>query len=201
MGRRERKRENRIKVMMSIIIVLLMVFSAFGIIIGSYTSDIRFGRLKFVATQEGYYQTQINKQTVIFYSLPQDSIIVNAEQGALERIFSSPLFITSFDPNNANESLQFIEVARFDLASSMPDKFVMHSVSDYSEAYAALSVVGCANATFQAPVLYFNVSDTTGIYLQGDCIFFSGRGIDFLRLRDRVLYEYYGVLKQGQAAR
>jgi hypothetical protein len=67
-------------------------------------------------------------------------------------------------------------------------------VLNASEDYKELSVLSCANATLQTPVLLFNVSDNTSIIDINNCIYLNARGTEFLRLRDRVLYSYYGVI-------
>jgi len=56
-------------------------------------------------------------------------------------------------------------------------------------------LITCANATLKTPVIIMNMSDTAGIVDIDNCIYLNARGTEFLRMRDRLLYSYYGVIK------
>ncbi|MFQ5620939.1 MAG: hypothetical protein ACE5FT_03780 [Candidatus Nanoarchaeia archaeon] len=57
-----------------------------------------------------------------------------------------------------------------------------------------LPSLGCANATAQSPVIYYEIGNTTGYRVEGSCLI--GTTVvanDVVRLRDALFYEYYGV--------
>ena len=58
-----------------------------------------------------------------------------------------------------------------------------------------LPILTCTNATLKTPVIIFNMSDNTSIVEIDNCIYLNARGREFLRLRDRLLYSYYGVIE------
>lgn len=198
MARRKSSDGKTAKIVMSVFIALIMILSVFGVIIGSYTSELKYGKQKFTINEQGQYLTDIDDVQTVFYTLPPDALVLNVSQSAIQRMLDSSLLITTFNPRLANDSLPYIEVSRFDIAAGMKDKFIINSVSEFSSEYAALAIVDCANASVEAPVIFFNSSDTMSVYETGNCVYVNGRGSDFLRFRDRVLYEYYGVIKDGK---
>ncbi len=198
MARRRSSDGNKSKVIMSALIAILMIMSVFGIVIGSYTTDIKYGGHKFSLNTQGQYETNIDDKNLLFYTLPPEALIINSSQVAIDKILKSSLIVTTFNPRLANESLAYIELARFDIAAAMPEKFIISAVSEFSGDYAALAIVDCANASAEAPVIYFNNSDVASVYENSNCIYVNGKGSDFLKFRDRVLYEHYGVIENGK---
>ena len=198
MARRQKDNGKVFKIAMSSLIALLMIFSVFGILIGSYSSELRFGKYKFAQdSTSGIYTIKIAGKEMTFYTLPSDASAIQFPNSTVQKIESATYLITTFNPNTANESTPYIEIARFDMASAMANKTIFSSVSEPSELYAALPVFTCENATAGVPVIVFNVSDVIGVHDYGNCIYLDGKATDFLRLRDRILYEHYGVLHYG----
>jgi hypothetical protein len=177
----------------SAFIALLFITSIFGVMIGSYSNEIKYGKYKFTQTENGY-TTNINGQAMNFYTLPPETAYLNFSNASKAKLFQSPFIVTTFNPNTANTSIAAIEVARFDLANAIGAMKVYNVVSEYSEQYASVPIVTCENATVGAPVIVFNVSDRLGVVDTGSCVYFNGRDLDFLRIRDLLLYSYYGVI-------
>ena len=194
MRRRGRESGTSAKVWMSVFIGLLMVMSVFGIIIGSQSSDIRYGGVKFTQ-EDSVYKAKIKGREVHFYTLPFESNYLNFSKSDFDIINSSSFIITSFDPAAANESAPAIELARFDMATMMTDKLFLNGVIAPSPGYESLPVIGCPNATASSPAVIFNTSDSAGVVASGNCVYLNGRGADFLRIRDRLIYYYYGVVQ------
>ncbi|MBN1793284.1 hypothetical protein JW826_06390 [Candidatus Woesearchaeota archaeon] len=194
---KEKKSEKTKQIVMSSFLALVMILSVFGIIIGSQSSELKYGKYKF-ERKDNYYTTKIDGKELYFYTLPFDTSYINLSDETVDKIRSSAYLITSFNAGAANESLPAIELVRYDLANLLPEKFIFDGVEEPHPLYEALSVLGCANATLGAPALIFNISDSMSIVDAGDCIYFNGRGADFLRLRDRLLYSYYGVYDDAE---
>jgi hypothetical protein len=98
----------------------------------------------------------------------------------------------TFNPEES-ANLQAMEVTRFDLSQSL-GKVVYTGVLQISPEYD-LPILTCANSTLKTPVIVLNVSDSTSIVEENNCIYLNARGTEFLRLRDRLLYSYYGVIE------
>lgn len=190
---REAKRQRRVQIVMALFISFIMIVSVFGIIIGSTTDEIRYGKHKF--TFNGLqYVTKINGQEVSFYSLPNQIGNVNITPEIMNKINNAFYITTAFDPNNATDSLPYIEQAKFDLDQQLTDKTFIGAVLAHSEQYTTLPIVSCSNATDVTPIVIFNVTDKPDVIDVNSCIYFNGRASDFLRIRDSLLYKYYGVI-------
>jgi len=191
MGRRERKLEKRKQIWMAAILVFLMVASGFGVIIGSRASEMRYGDYKF-QTVDNRYVTNINGQEIPFYFLPSQIENLNLSSAVTNKLREAFFMMISFNPEDT-ANLQVIEVARFDLSIHL-GKMVYNGVLKEAIDYE-LPIITCENATLQTPVIVFNVSDKTSIDDVDNCIYLNARGTDFLALRDRLLYSYYGVIE------
>jgi hypothetical protein len=194
MGRHERKSDKAKQIIMGIVIALLMVLSTFGIIIGNQTNSMSYNGYKF-QLNGNQYVTKINGKQMIFYSLPSQSDFINVSSSVANKIKEAYLVMLTFNPNDT-VNIQIIEQVRFDLSQDL-NKVVLNGVLNTSADYASLSTVTCANATLQTPVIILNMTDTAGIIDVDNCIYINARGTEFLRMRDRLLYSYYGVIKDG----
>ena len=59
-----------------------------------------------------------------------------------------------------------------------------------------IPVITCADATPTVPVLYFQRTNETKVYREGSCIILeAATDFDLLRLKDRILYGIFGVMK------
>ena len=192
MGRREKKSDKAKQVVMGIVIALIMVLSTFGIIIGNQTSSLSYNGYKF-RLSGNQYVTKINGKEMIFYSLPSQSDFINVSSSIPNKIKEAYIVMLTFNPADT-VNIQIIELVRFDLSQSL-NKVILDGVLNVSTDYPSLPLITCANATLKTPVIIMNMSDTPGIVDIDNCIYLNARGTEFLRMRDRLLYSYYGVIK------
>lgn len=193
MSRWDRKKEKSKQIGMSLIIAGLMIFSVFGVILGTQSNELRYGKFKFKQDSNQYLLTIDGKQ-IPFYTLPYDSEYINVSDIIVNKLKEAYFISLTFNPNKDVDNLPLIELARFDFAQYMDGKVVVNGVLESSETYANLPLIDCSNATLQTPVVVFNISDRIGVVDVDNCIFLNARGPEFIRLRDRLLYAYYGVI-------
>ena len=194
MGWRERKQEKRKKVWIGVFMALLMIFSGFGIYLGSVTDpeqDFEYNEHSFKA-EEGRYIVKVNNFEVPFYNLPYDIEDINLSSEATALIKNAWVPQIVFDPEQ--ESLEYIELTRFDW-STWWGKPILSGVVKESTDYPTLPVLSCANATPNGPVIYLNSTPDFTYHLEGNCLILNALGADFLRWRDRVLYTHLRILK------
>ena len=178
---------------MAVILVSLMVASGFGVIIGSRTSQLRYGDYKFII-KDNRYVTKINGNEMPFFFLPQETEYINLSNTVTNKLREAYFIMVTFDPED-EANLQVIEVTRFDLSQYL-GKVVVNGVLAETEEYEELPEITCANATLKTPVILFNKTDFPIIVEDENCIYLNARGREFLRLRDRILYSYYGVIEE-----
>ncbi|MFH0869670.1 MAG: hypothetical protein V1866_01270 [archaeon] len=193
MSRWERKKEKNKQIWMSLIIAGLMVFSVFGVIIGTQSNELRYGKFKFKQDNNQYLLTVDGKE-MPFYTLPYESEYINVSDITVNRLKEAYFISLTFNPNKDVDNLPLIELARFDFAQYMGGKVIVSGVLESSETYANLPLIDCSNATLKTPVVVFNISDKTSVVEVDNCIFLNARGTEFIRLRDRILYAYHGVI-------
>lgn len=193
MSRWDRKKEKSKQIWMSILIAALMVFSVFGVIIGTQSNELRYGKFKFKQDNKQYLLT-IDDKEMPFYTLPYESEYINVSDIIVNKLKEAYFISLTFNPNKDVDNLPLIELSRFDFAQYLSGKVVVSGVLESSEEYSNLPLINCSNATLQTPVVVFNISDRTSVVEVDNCIFLNARGTEFIRLRDRLLYAYHGVI-------
>ena len=59
-----------------------------------------------------------------------------------------------------------------------------------------LPVISCNDATLNVPVVYFTQGNATSIHAENNCIIAeAGTNVDFIKVKDRLLYGILGVVK------
>ncbi|MBN2459595.1 hypothetical protein JXB28_04895 [Candidatus Woesearchaeota archaeon] len=200
MGRRERKSDKKKQIAMSIVISALMIFSVFGIFLGTQSNELRYGKFKLTYNEvypNARYVLKVDKQEIPLYFLPQETELINLSSSTTNKIKEAVFVTTAFQPNST--SLAEIALVNLQLSLYLKDsqgnnKIINQAILTESPDYE-LPVVSCANASLQTPVIVFNMSDVPSIVDDNNCIYFNARGLEYLRLRDRLVYSYYGVIQ------
>jgi len=201
MGRFERKKEKRKKFWTNIFLAAMFVFVVVGMSLGGVIGgfggggpDLKYGDYKFYIKEgdNNHYWTKIEGSEMPFYFLPSQVEDINMSSIIKNRLKESYLVMITFNPKDTT-NLQAMEITRFDLSQFL-GKVVYNGVLESSLEYD-IPVITCENATAQTPVIVLNMSDNTSIQEVDNCIYLYGRGREFLRLRDRLLYSYHGVIK------
>ncbi|NQU98332.1 hypothetical protein HQ533_02605 [Candidatus Woesearchaeota archaeon] len=187
----EAKKERRKKFWMGALLAFLMVFSMLGILVGSRGGEKwEYNGFKFTRAENAFV-TKIDDKRIGFNYLPQSLLDINVSANIKAKL-SAPMIYLTFNPDNDIQDLLYIDTIRNDLQRSL-NTIVIDSITKESDTYF-LPVISCDNATEYVPVIYFSVSNQTSIVDDNGCVVLSGKGADFFRLRDLVLYYYYGVM-------
>lgn len=196
LGSGKKKRISK-QTMMSIFIISVMVLSVLGFVITSdpnaQNSFIYEGREFLIEGQ--YLTTEIEGGTVRFHAFPDSVTQIQADGDAVEMIRGSRMAYITFDPNSSE--LSDIDLARYELSTSLREQFDIFSapaVISPSDQYK-FPVIGCENATESVPVISFVETNATRITREDNCIIFNAKSsFDFLRLKDRLLYQMHGII-------
>lgn len=200
MGKHEREADKKKQILMSIVISALMIFSVFGIFLGTQSSELSYGKFKFKYNEiypNARYVLKIQNQEIPFYFMPQETEYINLSSSTTNKIKEAVFITTAFQPNST--SLGEIALVNLQLSLYLKDsnginKIITQAVLTESPDYT-LPVASCANASLQTPVIVFNLTDVPSIVDDNNCIYFNGRGTEYLRLRDRLVYSYYGIIQ------
>jgi len=175
----------------------LMIASGFGIMFSSFNSGnepTEYGDYRFVRTQTGW-ATDIEGTKAEFTYLPAELEGLNISGDVKNKLDESMVFIITFDPNTKN--VENFELMRFELARSMSmnlNKQTMPGVSVAHESYTHQPLIDCLNATARMPVISIKETNTTDVYLDGDCIVLETNSYNAIALKDRIMYSLLGIM-------
>lgn len=189
--RAEARKERRKKIMIGIVLVFFMGTSMLGVIIGSRGNETwKYNGFKF-ERYENAYVTKINKEKMGFNFLPQtvENIPIT---GDINSKLLAPQIFMSFDPNASGNNLLFIDTVRSNLQLTL-NTYIIGGITKKSDFYV-LPIITCDNATPQIPVFVFNISNETSIIENNNCVILNGREQEFFKLRDLMIYRYFGVI-------
>lgn len=196
------KRRKRMVLFGGIFMIFLMVFSFASVILYSPESQnqMRYGDYEFrlETRPEGgqVLVTDINDVEIEFQNLPIQVAYLDVDPQAIATLKSAQQIALAADPNLSLDAAGLVDYARLQLALAIPKSFPTMTQADPRY---QLPVMGCAQASAQVAVLLFNVTnETAGIAAQGSCVVLSGDQRDLMRLKDRVIFEYYDILRDGQ---
>ncbi|MFW6383157.1 MAG: hypothetical protein ACOCZQ_00780 [Nanoarchaeota archaeon] len=184
--------------LMGIFIVILMVGSGMGLMLGRNSPNEQGGNYNdhnFVKTQNGY-ATEYKGEMMEFRYLPDAVDNINVTGQTLEILDNSRALYITFNPDD--ENIQNIEVARMQIERQFQklDKYVGTGIMKNSTAYKNYPGVTCANASQQAPVMLLKSAETTGIEREEGCITLKfSAPAELFMLKDRILYGMIGVIE------
>ena len=190
------------KAIWGIILAGIMVLSGVGFYFGSDTeTTYRYNGFKF--TQDintGNLLLHYQDKEIPFFDSPQNALQLETDADAIVKLKSVPQFYVTFDPNQ--EQLQTLDLVRFDIATTLAKDFSIMVGSGVltnqtnQTAYASYPILTCSNATQYVPVLVLQYGNSTGLTRNDTNCFIASaeQQTDLVRLRDRILYSFYGVL-------
>ena len=106
-----------------------------------------------------------------------------------------PIYIT-FDPDAGKEQFKYLALAASELSLHIVRALNLTveaaCTKNETEACFNRSIVTCAD---DASVIYLVSKPPTQITLDGDCVTLSGDGMELLKSADRLLFQWYKVMK------
>jgi hypothetical protein len=208
------KRRRRRVIIFSMIMIGLMVFSVAEVIIynqsGSGENRLVYGEYEFVYRDlgggAGVLVTEIAGQEVEFQNLPTQVGYLPVDSRAIALLKESQQVGLSVDLGLPLESAGLVDYVRLQLGLAIPKMFNAVTQADPA---TSLPVMNCSRATAEMPIVLFNVLDETfddldnttttkaSIVTQDACIIVTGVPRDIARLKDRVIFEYYDIMRDG----
>jgi len=184
-------------IIFAIIVTLSMVGSIFGIILDNYqTNKIKYGKYSFTSTNAGTYNVKINGKMMTFQYFPSELERIPFDAGIKDKLLNSQAFVLLFDPVQSNDSLQFIDLMRYELPNQI-SKQVIFGITRESDKYI-MPVLSCDNATATVPFVIVHDSINTSITfdpLNNNCIIMNARLLDVIAAQDRMVYTLNGVMQ------
>jgi len=191
------KKEKKIKkeVWMVLFVAGIMVSSVFGVIFYGFASneeEFSYGTYKFIR-KENFWSTQIDKKEYFFNYLPQELESINLSNDIVSTLSDKiEIDLTADTEDIFNET---IAAVRYYMTNSLKNKNIYVRNGLTSENPYNVSVITCSTATSAVPVIYLVGSNMTSIKLKDGCVNIKAEsGIQFIRIKDRLLYSILGVI-------
>jgi len=192
--RKKNKENNRIGLGAVIVIVVLMLSSTIGYVFKGDSKE-KYNDFSFSRTDDGIWHTKVNGKQLAFHYFPSDLNNINLSSEAVDIIKNSNMVYFTYNPESRYR--EDIAMLSFELTNILWQDFKIYATNGLTKNNTFnAQIIDCNNATITIPVIYFNESNQTEIYLNNNCIVLNGRtGIDFLVLKERLLYGLFGVIK------
>ncbi len=117
----------------------------------------------------------------------------------LEKFNNASHYFVTFNP--LGKEFSYLRVARFDYDSQMlkvfsktPKSACDRNATNQTTACQDIPVITCDNT--DEMVLYFVEAQNISLEYRDNCIIVEGKGLDFVKGVDRVLYNLYGIMGQ-----
>jgi hypothetical protein len=198
----EEERRKRRTAIIALLIVGLMAFSSLAYVLVDNTSSgnqMEYGDYEFefrdLGGGAGVLITEINGQEVEFQNLPVQVGYLEVDPAAIALLQASQQVALAAPTDIDQQDAAMIDYARLQLSLAIPKTFNAMTAED---SRYMLPVLNCSHASPQMPVIVFTNANQTTITTEGACILVNGQQRDLMRLKDRIIFEYYGILKDGQ---
>lgn len=160
-----------------------------------------YNHFSFVKIAELWY-TQIQSESgKTLYSVPFHFAPKELEDVKLFGELNNTLFnsddkvYVTFNP--LDENLQYIALAIGEFDQSIIKSFgkmpVAACAKNETEACRTRPIITCENT--KKPVAYFRQDKKTMVTYKGNCIILQGKDIEIVRATDRMLMQFYGIMK------
>ena len=191
---RKEKKNVLSKNVMTIFIVIIMVGSVIGYMFGRNSSEsFKYNGYKFLR-RDNKLVLKINKIEFGFDYFPSSVEDIEISSEILDRLSGVIEIDSTYD--NSSKWKEGISVVQYDLERyfEITGTYFIKGLTDEND--YGLPVITCENATAKTPVLYFKESNQTKIWLDDNCVIAEAKSeIDFIRIKDRLLYGLLGVIK------
>jgi len=189
----KKKRTNRWPQIISLSIMMIMIVSVVGFM---WTQNIAetANYENFAFKKQGQkWLVNVNGEDLNFQYLP-DQVKQIPVDGKVQDLLNQRVLQLTYDPRQ--EFVQEIAQAAYYTGRNLNEvkKTViingLKEANDYN-----IPVITCDNATEFQPVIDFILSNESKVIVENNCIkLYARSGNDFTRVKDRLIYEAYGVL-------
>lgn len=181
-----------------IFIVFIMIgtsFSVFFIGTSPQKEVVRYKGLKFVSrAQDNIWIVKINGKEAAFTFLPEEVENIRVPNGVIEKLQNKFEIDVTSDLNSTFKESIALAQHQMGLTFGMYNIYVRKGFTSNNS--FGFPIITCDNATSNAPVIYFKQGNETRINLDTDCIIANSlTNSDLIRVKDRLLYGIFGVIK------
>ena len=177
-------------------IVLIMIGTSFSFVFFGFSGDsekVKYNGITFVKFPDRW-EAKINGANAAFSFLPSEVENIFNLNDSIKNLQNKIEIDVTYDLNST--FAQSIALAQYQMGLTLTafNLFVRKGLT-MNNTYT-LPVITCADSSLNVPVVYFRHGNTTNIHLENNCVIAeASSNVDFIRVKDRLLYEMLGVMK------
>ena len=177
-------------------LVFIMIGTSFSVLLFGFqpaTESIRYNGQKFdFVPKDNLWVSKISGKTAVFSFQPKDVLNINFSEDVSSMMQNRLEIDATYDEDDSFR--EPIALAQHQMALTLENYNVYLRRGFTSNNTFNLPVITCADATQNVPVIYFRNGTSTRIYREENCIIAEAKSeIDALRIKDRLLYAYFGI--------
>ncbi len=193
-----KKGKQRKKWGLIIFLVFIMIGTSFSFVFFGFSGvseKVRHNGFKFTyLPSQRIWMASINDRSTAFAFLPEEVMDINMTSGIGERMRDRLEIDATYDFNSTFK--ESIALAFHQLSLTLNEHEVYLRQGATSNNSFKLPIIDCSHASQSVPVVYFRQSNSTGINLEGNCIIANAASnSDVIKAKDRLVYEYFGIIK------
>ncbi len=194
---REEKKQRMIKIIIGAVTAFLMASSILMFAGGGSNNSYEYNKHQFIR-KNNLWTTKINGKEIQFYNFPGTIANISIPKLIKSRILSSNYTIITFNPNCTNPMQQVMDLTRFDITNALFSMGVQvgQGITEKNPTYKNFNIITCNQSSTYIPIIELTEGNETGVFMNNSCIIIEAQTpMDMLTLRDRVLYELYGIIQ------
>ncbi len=186
------------KVLVSLFLASIMVFSVLGFMMSYQMEDNTIEReyngYKFTQLYNGI-QIEVNNQKISLNYFPEQLEGINISSAVKVVLDNSQVIAITYDGDS--EYKEFFAEQQFELNNKLEkiDKYVMPGIVDNTD-FEQITQIDCRNATPTLPVILFQEGVLTNITFNNNCVIINiGNINDAYRVGDLLFYHMAGIME------
>ncbi len=180
-----------------IVFAAILIFVIFGLKREAKPNTVEYGYFTFEEIG-GLWQTEIqldNQLYAAMFRFNPNQVLDVEISGDFSGFKSEPIYIT-FDPEVPEDDFKYLALASSELSLNLVRalNFTVEGActKNLTEACFNRSIVDCNS---NKSVVYLSTNPPPQILLKGSCVTVQGEGIDLLKSVDRLLFQWYKIMK------
>ena len=190
-GRKEKRKWGLI-----VFIIIIMIGTTFSFVFFGFqtqTDVAKYNGIKFVRYADRW-EAKINGKRAAFSFLPAEVKDLNAS-GDFSKMLQNKIEIdVTYDSNDTYKESIALAQHQMGLVLSQYGIFVRKGFINNNT--FNVPVIACKDASANVPVIYFKTANSTNIRVESNCVIAEASSeINFIKLKDKLLYGILGVVK------
>lgn len=179
-------------------IVFIMIGTSVSFVFFGFspaTEKVKYNGFSFTyLPKDNIWITKINGRIAAFSFLPTDINTSFLIDDSINKLIGKFEIDSTSDANSRFK--EAIALAQHQMALTLGEYNIYVRKGFTTNNSFNIPVITCNDASLNVPILYFKYGNTTSIHSENHCIIAeASSNTDFIKLKDRILYGIFGVIK------